>query len=499
VNNKSKVYLVGAGPGDTGLITVKGLRCLQQADVVLYDKLSNPAFLQEAPDHAQLIYVGKMQGTHAIPQDKINQLLVEKAQAGNTVVRLKGGDPYIFGRGGEEAQLLAEAGVPFEVVPGITSGFAAAAYAGIPLTHRDFTTSVSLITGHGSANKNNNSHIDWHALSSGNTTLVFYMGLSNISTICQNLIANGRPEDTPVAIISQATTARQRTLVATLGDAPQQVASKKIATPALIIVGQVVNLRKQLSWFDTQPLFGRRILIPCTPSDSSALSAELETLGAETISVQVVEHAPPSSWDHLDLAIINLAHPIAPYTMLVVRNPTVVTMLWLRLRTAGKDMRALAGITIVAADNSSAEALSQTGLAADYMLKDLTEQQLSCARILCPGDETSGQTLNALQPFAAQVAEPPAYRTVVAAKQQHYLHQLLKTAQLDGICLTCSASTKALAAILGDKSGELLASLKTVALDRPTQQEAQKCGFPHTTVANQATYAALIEEFIPQQ
>jgi len=249
--NKTQVYLVGAGPGDTGLITVKGLRCLQRADVVLYDKLVNPEFLQEAPAGAELIYVGKMKGNHLIPQEQINRLLAEKAEPGKVVVRLKGGDPFVFGRGGEEAQYLAEVGIPFEVVPGVTAGFAAAAYAGIPVTHREYTTSVTLVTGHAKGGNNNQPHVNWQNLAPGDGTLVFYMGLSRIETICSELMAHGRSGDTPVAIISCATTDRQLTVTTTLERAPRQVEAMNIPTPAVIIVGEVVALRDTLSWFDT--------------------------------------------------------------------------------------------------------------------------------------------------------------------------------------------------------------------------------------------------------
>jgi uroporphyrin-III C-methyltransferase len=246
---KTQVYLVGAGPGDAGLITVKGLRCLQQADVVLYDKLANPQFLQEAPEGAELIYVGKDKGHHILPQEQINRLLEEKARPGRIVVRLKGGDPFIFGRGGEEAQHLERAGIPFEVVPGITAGFAAAAYAGIPVTHRDCTTSVSLITGHSKPGRQE-PDLNWQALASGNGTLLFYMGLSNLAMICERLMTHGRAAETPVAIICHATTARQKTLVTTLAEASRQVAEHNIAPPAVIVVGKVVSLRDQLRWFD---------------------------------------------------------------------------------------------------------------------------------------------------------------------------------------------------------------------------------------------------------
>ncbi len=282
MKNKTQVYLVGAGPGDTELITVKGLRCLQQADVVLYDKLANPQFLEEAPDGAELIYVGKVKGHHLLPQDQINELLKKKACPGRIVVRLKGGDPYIFGRGGEEAQHLEQAGIPFEVVPGITAGFAAAAYAGIPVTHRDCTSSVSLITGHTKTDSEEQSKINWKALAAGNGTLVFYMGLSNITTICQELISNGRSENTPVAIISCATTSQQQTVTTTLGEAPCQIARSKVPAPAVIVVGEVVSLREQLRWFDNEPPLEQRTLLSHTQAQASVRNEHVAELRGDS-------------------------------------------------------------------------------------------------------------------------------------------------------------------------------------------------------------------------
>lgn len=245
-----QVYLVGAGPGDVGLMTVKGLRCLKKADVVLYDKLVNKELLQEAPEGAELIYVGKQKGDHILPQDQINKLIVEKACPGQVVVRLKGGDPFVFGRGGEEAEYLQSQSIPFEVVPGVTAGFAAAAYAGIPVTHRDCTTSVTLVTGHAKGESTDQPKVNWPSLAPGDGTLVFYMGLSNLDTICKELIAHGRSRDTPVAIISRATTPDQFTLTTVLDDAPRKVAEVNVPTPAVIIVGEVVAMRDKLRWFD---------------------------------------------------------------------------------------------------------------------------------------------------------------------------------------------------------------------------------------------------------
>ncbi|BCA79028.1 uroporphyrinogen-III C-methyltransferase [Desulfuromonas sp. AOP6] len=250
MNKETQVYLVGAGPGDTGLITVKGLKCLQKADVVLYDKLVNVELLKEAPEAAELIYVGKQKGNHLLPQEQINQLLAAKACLGRIVVRLKGGDPFVFGRGGEEAEYLQSQSIPFEIVPGVTAGFAAAAYAGIPVTHRDRTTSVTLVTGHAKGENAEEPKLNWSSLASGDGTLVFYMGLSNLDTICRELIANGRSDATPVAIISRATTDDQLTMTTTLGNAYQEVADINVPTPAVIIVGEVVSMREQLRWFD---------------------------------------------------------------------------------------------------------------------------------------------------------------------------------------------------------------------------------------------------------
>jgi len=268
VNKTTRVYLVGAGPGDSGLITVKGKRCLQRADVVLYDRLCNPALLGDVSPAAEQIYVGKNMGHHALPQEQINALLVEKAREGKVVVRLKGGDPFVFGRGGEEIDTLAEAGIPFEVVPGVTAGFAAGAYAGIPLTHRDFTTSVTLVTGHLNTRKDPQRDIDWPALGRGHGTLVFYMGLTNIATICDELIRHGRAADTPVAVVSHASTPQQRTLIATLADAPQQVAQQGVTSPAVILVGDVVTLHERLDWFQ-RSLTTEEAIAAETPSKSA--------------------------------------------------------------------------------------------------------------------------------------------------------------------------------------------------------------------------------------
>ncbi|MCZ0755114.1 uroporphyrinogen-III C-methyltransferase [Anoxybacillus sp. J5B_2022] len=246
--SKGTVYLVGAGPGNPKLITVYGMECIQKADVIIYDRLVSKELLQYAKKEAELIYAGKEPGKHGNIQEQIHEWLVEKALQGKTVVRLKGGDPCVFGRGGEEAEVLAKQGIPFEIVPGVTAGIAAAAYAGIPVTYRNVATSFTIVTGHGRKEKGED-RIDWKALANGSDTIAFYMGVGNLSYICQQLIANGKPSDTKVAVIEWGTTEKQRTVVGTLQNIEETVKTAHISHPAIILVGEVVRLRESIQWF----------------------------------------------------------------------------------------------------------------------------------------------------------------------------------------------------------------------------------------------------------
>ncbi|NOY14305.1 MAG: uroporphyrinogen-III C-methyltransferase, partial [Deltaproteobacteria bacterium] len=287
-----KVYLVGAGPGDPGLLTLKGQQCLALADVVIYDYLANPLLLGHAPAGAEKIYVGKRCGNHHLSQEQTNALLVEKAVAGLQVVRLKGGDPYVFGRGGEEAAFLKERGIPFEVVPGITAGFAAAAYAGIPLTHRDVTTSLALLTGHERPERKLSS-LDWEKLATGLGTLIFYMGMTNLELISSELIKHGRSPQTPVAVVQWATLPRQQTLIGTLESIAEDVVREGLQPPAVVVIGEVVSYREELRWYDNLPLFGKRFLITRPRTRADAFVQRLQQQGAETICIPTIEIAPP--------------------------------------------------------------------------------------------------------------------------------------------------------------------------------------------------------------
>ena len=277
-----KVFLVGAGPGDVSLITVKGMESIKQAEVILYDRLANPKLLDFAPADCELIYCGKLPDRHILRQEKINSLLVEKALEGKTVVRLKGGDPGVFGRVGEEAQSLVEFNIPFEIVPGISSGIAAPLYAGIPVTHREFAESFAVVTAHDKS-KEGKPLLDWEGLVRGVDTIAFYMGVGNLPFICENLIQHGKPAETPVILIQWGTFGRQKTLQGTLIDIAEKAVKEQFSNPSIILVGEVVSLREKLKWFENKPLYGRQILFARTSTGQSSLAKELMEQGADVI------------------------------------------------------------------------------------------------------------------------------------------------------------------------------------------------------------------------
>ena len=345
------VHLVGAGPGDPGLLTVRAVELLNAADVVLYDRLIPPEALAHAPQ-AELVYVGKEGEGPQFPQEDTHRLLLEHARAGKRVVRLKGGDPFVFGRGGEEALVLEEAGIPFEVVPGVTAGVAAPAYAGIPVTHRDVASGVAFITGHEDPSKPE-SAIDWPALASFPGTLVFYMGVRGLPRIAERLMAEGRPADEPVAIVERGTLPGQRTLLATLETVAERAAAEQIRAPAITLVGEVARLREQLAWLEARPLHGRTVAVTRARAQASALAARLRTLGAAVVEAPAIRIAP------LETEL----PPLAGYDLVCVTSPNGADLLLDRLR----DARELAGITVAAIGPGTARALRARGVEADVV------------------------------------------------------------------------------------------------------------------------------------
>jgi len=494
------VYLVGAGPGDPGLITVKGRDCLRRADVVVYDYLANPAFLAEAPAGAERIYVGKRKGCHHTPQPEINALLAEKACQGNTVVRLKGGDPYVFGRGGEEALHLSREGVPFEVVPGVTAGFAAAVYAGIPLTHRDFTTSLGLVTGHEDPAKKM-STLDWEKLATGVGTLVFYMGMANLSIIAEKLMAHGRPASTPVAIVRWATTPRQQTLTATLADVVEKVRESGIKPPAVIVVGDVVRLREELRWFDNRPLFGKRILVTRAAEQAGAFSALLEAHGAEALACPVIVVVPPLDWGELDTEITRLAET----DFLVLTSTNGVDVFFARLAAAGLDVRALAGIRVVAVGPKTAAAIAQHGLRPDLVPADtraegvvalLKQQGVSGRRILYPRAELARDHLRReLTAAGATVTAPVAYRTVLPSDGEERVRALLAEG-IDAITFTSSSTVENFLKMAGPEARSLLRGVPLVSIGPLTTATIERHGLGSPIEARISTLEGMVAAMV---
>lgn len=348
------VYLVGAGPGDPGLLTRHGADALARADVVVYDRLADDSMLALAPPDAELIYVGKQAAVHAVPQARINELLATHAAQGKCVVRLKGGDPFVFGRGGEEATHLRERGIACIIVPGVSSAVAAPAYAGIPVTDRRYASSFAVITGHEDPTKPQ-SRLDWHGIANGADTLVFLMGLTNLTSICERLVAEGRPAETPAAVIERGTTPGQRVVTATLADLAERVAATGLHPPALIVVGEVVRLRERLAWHDSQPLAGRRILVPRVRRRPSEIARLLKASGAETAEVPVLSSETLPAPD-------DLLERLHAADWLVFTSPGALEALLEQLAGLGNDVRALGGARLAAVGSASAAHVARCGL-----------------------------------------------------------------------------------------------------------------------------------------
>jgi uroporphyrinogen III methyltransferase / synthase len=440
-----KVYLVGAGPGDPGLLTLKGKDCLAKADVVVYDNLANRAFLKFAGPEAELVYVGKQGGDHTLGQEEINALIIQRAQTGCMVVRLKGGDPFIFGRGGEEAQELVKAGISFEVVPGITSAIAVPGYAGIPLTHRDFTSTVAFITGHEDPRKEQSS-IAWDKIATGAGTLVFLMGVGNLPRIADRLMRHGRPPETPVAVIRNGTTAEQESIVSDLRHIAQVSRERNLKPPAVILVGEVVGLRKELNWFEERPLFGRRIVVTRAREQASSFLEGLTRLGAEGIEFPTIEIAPPESWQPLDQAI----QSIATYDWMLFTSVNGVRHFLARLEKQGKDVRDLKGVKIGAIGPKTAEEWKRMGITPDLVpeeyraeaLADLfTDGAAQGLRILLPRAAAAREVLpEELTRRGARVDVVPAYRTIKPPQKQNQVENLLDEGKIDMITFTSSST-----------------------------------------------------------
>ena len=498
----AKVFLVGAGPGDPGLITVKGKQCIKDADVIIYDYLASPALLKHAPPSAELIYVGKKGGDHTLSQDEINSLIVAKAGSGGVITRLKGGDPFIFGRGGEEAEVLLEAGISFEIVPGVTSAIAAAAYAGIPLTHRELTSTLAFVTGHEDPTKKE-TRINWSSLATGIGTLVFFMGVKNLSNITKSLIDHGKSADTPVALIRWGTTARQKTVTGTLGTITENARAAGLKAPAIIVVGDVVKLRQSLKWFEDRPLLGKRIVVTRARQQASDLVSLLSDLGAECLEYPTIEIMAPADPEPLRKAIANLS----AYDWIVFTSVNGVGYFFNELFAAGKDVRALGHLKTAAIGPATASRLMDFGLTSDIVpetyraesvVAAFKKEQLKNKQILLPRAKEARPILPVeLTKMGAAVSEVPAYETLKTTENSANLVEQLKGKRIDIITFTSSSTVKNFKALLPEKDFTALMQGVAIASIGPiTTDTAMKLGIEVHTTAKSYTIPGLVEAIL---
>lgn len=483
----SKVYLVGAGPGDPELITAKGRRLLETADAVLYDELVHPALVEMAPKHAERLWVGKKGAGRAYTQVEITELLLERARQDKTVVRLKGGDPFIFGRGGEEAEALAQAGIDFEVVPGVTAPLGAAAYCGVPLTHRELSSVVTLLTGH------DVSRIDW-AKTGAAETLVLFMAWAHLGEIVERIIAAGKPPETPALAVRWATCPEQQTVTAPLAALPRRVAEAGLEPPVTVIIGEVVRLRERLNWFERLPLFGRRIVVTRAAEQAGSTIGKLRALGAAAIELPVIAIRPLEDYSVLDEAIRRLPE----YDWLIFTSANGVRFFFERLEASPRDVRALPA-KICAIGPATRRALEIFHLKVDLVPEEFVAESLVRAfasepmegkRVLLARAETARELLpEELRRLGASVDVAPAYRTVIPEDAAERARAVFEV-KPDWVLLTSSSTARNLLTLAGRHA---LEGVKIASIGPVTSATARQLGLAVTVEAKPYTIDGLIE------
>jgi uroporphyrinogen III methyltransferase/synthase len=497
-----KVYLVGAGPGDPDLLTLKGHAILRQADVVLYDYLANPELLLDAKPGAELIYVG-FHAEQRLSQDAINQLLVEKARLGKMVCRLKGGDPFVFARGGEEAEFLASSGIPWEVVPGVSAGYAVPAYAGIPLTHRELSSSVLFITGHEDPEKESGSNVDWQRIAHGASTLVFFMSVKTLPQIAENLIRAGRPFSTPVALIRWGTRGEQQVVTGTLATIVERARAAGLKPPALTVVGDVVRLRDKLQWFEKLPLFGHRILITRPRQQAAELVAPLRSLGADTMELPTIAIADPEDWSTLDHAIRKLGQ----YDWVIFTSANGVRKFLLRMAATGTDIRKLGKAKLCAIGPATAAELRKNLLQVDIVpreyvaegvVKALAGRRLRGKRVLIPRARVARDVLpKALRAHGARVDVVEAYRTVIPPESAERARVLFERHRPHVIVFTSSSAVNNLFQLLpADELERNLSGIKVASIGPITSRTLRERGLTVEIEPSEYTVPALVRSIV---
>jgi uroporphyrinogen III methyltransferase/synthase len=507
MTQKGKVYLVGAGPGDPGLLTLKGKECIEKGDVIIYDNLANRSFLGYARKGAEILYAGKEGNRHALSQGEINALILDRARKGLTVVRLKGGDPFLFGRGGEEAQEVVRAGLPYEVVPGVTSAIAVPAYAGIPLTHRDFTSTVAFITGHEDTTKGR-SDIAWDRLATGAGTLVFLMGMGNLGRIAARLMEHGRAPETPVAVIQKGTLQAQQTVTGTLRDIASVAEREGLKPPSIIVVGNVVGLREELDWYERKPLFGKRIVVTRAREQASAFRLALAELGAECIEFPTIEVIPPATYGEMDRAVGELAR----YGWIVFTSTNGVRFFFDRLREKGLDSRALKGIRVAAIGAKTGEALLRRGIRPDLVpdefraeavVEAFRREDVRGVRILLPRAAGAREVLpRELETMGARVDPVEAYRTIRPEGDRARVREMLAAGEIHMVTFTSSSTVQNFLSMFREEGAPFFTWMERAAvacIGPITAETAEKNGLRVSVAAREYTIdglvAAILEYF----
>src|SRR5712691_4253830 len=503
-----KLYLIGAGPGAPGLLTLKGKRCLEEADVVIYDYLVDQRILAYARPEVELLYVGKKSGGDAISQAEINQLMLERAGNGQVVARLKGGDPFLFGRGGEEAEELVAAKVPFEVVPGVTSALAVTAYAGIPVSHREYASAVAIVSGHKEVWENA-PHLNWATLAGVGGTLVFLMGTRQLRDNMRRLINHGLSADTPVALIRWGTRPDQEVLTGTVGTIATLAAERRFEPPAIAVVGEVVRLRERLRWFDTKPLFGRRLVVTRPRVQASRFVELLEEHGAEVILFPTIATVPVESYEQLDGALADLS----AYHWLIFTSVNGVQYFFARLRTRQQDIRSLGSVCIAAIGPETARAVEAFHLRVDAIPEEYRAEALVPVlgdvrerRILLPRAAAAREALpKELRALGARVDEIPVYQTIRPQQQKlAELRTLLKAGKIDLVTFTSSSTVRNFVALFPeDDVSALLGKGRVGCIGPITADTAREFGLEVTVQPQTYTIPAfteiIVEYFSSQQ
>ena len=492
------VYLLGAGPGDPGLLTVRARDVLSRADVVVYDRLANPRLLELAHPDAELIYVGKEARLHTMRQEDIAVLLVEKAREGKTVARLHGGDPFVFGRGGEEVEMLSVAGIPFRIVPGVTSAVAVPAYAGIPVTHRRFASSVAFVAGHEMPGKEQSS-IDWPHLATATDTLIFLMGSGNLGSIAAQLVRHGRDASTPVAIIHRGTEPAQVVVQGTLADIAAKAQAAGLGPPLMTVIGGVTTLRPILQWFDNQPLFGKRVLVTRTRRQASALSDLLIEEGAEPVELPVLEVGPPPSWGPLDAAIARLG----TYSWVVFTSVHGVEFFYMRLRAQGMDARAFSGVKVAAIGEATAGALEAHGIRPDLVPEDFSSGGLLATfkgrgraddRFLLPRAlDVPDDLETGLKKLGAEVDQVAVYRSFLPEEINEDIRDRILRGEIDIFTFTSSSTVRHLLEVLGEKGTEAINRATVACIGPMTARTAQEFDLRVDVEAKDHTIPGLVD------